>query len=365
MLLKKNVIRRSRTKALWVVIGVVGLAMLVSACGSSDSTGSSSDQTASSGDTSSGGGGEPVNIAFFTALGNTYLEATLEGLEESAEKGGDVDITTFDSKFDATTQFQQIQDAITLQKFDAFVIWPVDGNALVPVVKQAAAAGIKVVDTNFPIGDDFTTSQPQVEGVDGSVILPASDVGKALGEMTIQACEKEKADPCKVAEIEGYAGSPFDTAAEEAIQETLKSAPQVEIVANQAGEYLADPAYKAVQNILQANPDIKVITTIGDQMANGAEKAVAAAGLTGKVQIIGEAASVPGVEKVRDGKWFGTVIALPKTEGRIAGEMVIKAARGEAVNPNGVNPVEQAGLPPYITQENAKSLADFTGEWKG
>jgi ribose transport system substrate-binding protein len=356
-------LRRSHSKPLGVLIGVVSLALLISACGGSDSTDSSSSPSTDAGTTAASGGGEPVNIAFFTALGNTYLEATLEGLEEAAAEGGDVSITPFDSKFDATTQFKQIQDAIASQKFDAFVVWPVDGNALVPVVKQAADAEIPVVDTNFPIGDNFTTSEPQVEGVLGSVILPATDVGKALGDMTIQACEK--ADPCKVAEIVGYAGSPFDTAAEESLKETVASAPEVDIVATQPGEYLADPAYKAVQNILQANPDIKVITTIGDQMANGAEKAVAAAGLTGKVQIIGEAASVPGVQKVREGKWFGTVIALPKTEGQIAGEMVIKGARGEPVDPDGVNPVESAGLPPYITQKNADSLADFTGEWKG
>jgi ribose transport system substrate-binding protein len=354
--------RRSGSKAVFMLTAVVALGLLVSACGGSDST-ESTGAADTSATTASEGGGEPVNIAFFTALGNTYLEATLEGIEESAAKSGDVSITPFDSKFDATTQFKQMQDAITSQKYDAFVVWPVDGNALVPAVKQAAAAGIKVVAVDFPIGDDFTTSEPQVEGVVGSVILPATDVGHALGELTIQACGSE--DPCKVAEIVGYAGSPFDTAAEESLKETVAAKSNVDIVATQPGEYLADPAYKAVQNILQANPDIKVITTIGDQMANGAEKAVAAAGLTGKVQIIGEAASVPGVEKVRAGKWFGSVIALPRTEGVISGEMAIEAARGEEVKPDGVNPVEQQGLPPYISQDNAKSIADFSGEWKG
>lgn len=353
---------KSRAKVVSVLVAVLALGLLVSACGGSDSTDSSAADTSGS-TAAEAGGGEPVNIAFFTALGNTYLEATLEGMEEAAADGGDVSITPFDSKFDATTQFKQMQDAITSQKYDAFVVWPVDGNALVPAVKQAADAGIKVVAVDFPIGDDFATSAPQVDGVVGSVILPATNVGKALGDLTIKACGKD--DPCKVAEIVGYAGSPFDTAAEESLKETVGAKPGIEIVATQPGEYLADPAYKAVQNILQANPDVNVITTIGDQMANGAEKAVAAAGLTGKVQIIGEAASVPGVEKVREGKWFGSVIALPRTEGVISGEMAIKAARGEAVKPDGVNPVEQAGLPPYISQENAKSLADFTGEWKG
>lgn len=351
-------LRRIRSKPLSLLIAVIALALLVSACGSSDS--SSTEQAA---DTSGQSSGEPVDIAFFTALGNTYLEASLEGLEEVASKEGNVNITPFDSKFDATTQFKQVQDAITAQKYDAFVIWPVDGNALVPAVTQAAAAGIRVVNFDFPVGDDFSTSEPQVEGVDGSVILPATNVGKALGEMTVEACEGS--EPCKVAEIVGYAGSPFDTAAEGAIDEVIKGAPSVEIVATQPGEYLADNAYKAVQNILQANPDVNVITTVGDQMANGAEKAVAAAGLTGKVEIIGEAASVPGVEKVRAGKWFGSVIALPRTEGVISGEMAIEAAHGETVKPAGVNPVQSAGLPPAITQKNADSIPDFKGEWKG
>lgn len=356
-------LRRSRSKALALLIAGLALGLIVTACGGSSDDGSTEATGEASATTAAESSGDPVNIAFFTALGNTYLEASLEGLEEVTSKEGNVNVTPFDSKFDATTQFKQVQDAITAQKYDAFVIFPVDGNALVPAVKQAAAAGIKVVNFDFPIGDDFSTSEPQVEGVVGSVILPATEVGKSLGEMTVEACEGS--EPCKVAEIIGYAGAPFDTASEGAIDEVIKGAPNVEIVATQPGEYLADNAYKAVQNILQANPDVNVITTVGDQMANGAEKAVAAAGLLGKVQIIGEAASVPGVEKVRAGKWFGSVIALPRTEGVIAAEMAIAAARGEAIAPPGVNPVESAGLPPAITQKNADSIPDFTGEWKG
>lgn len=352
--------RKHRFDALLRTVAVVAaLAALtggIAACGSSSGDGSS---TSGSSTTASG---KPIKVAFFTALGNTYLEATYDGLRKGFA-GKDVSITPFDSQFDSQKQFSQIQDAIASQQYDAFVIFPVDGNAITPLMKQAADAGITVVDTDFPIGPRFDSIDPQVPGVAGSVLLPAVDSGTALGEMTVGACKGH--DPCKVALLPGFLGSPFDTAVLGAIRDVISSHPEIEVVATQEGRLLAAPALAAAQNILQANPDLNVFTTVGDQMASGAERAVNAADKAGKVAIIGEAASQIGIKAVRDGRWYGTTVALPGTEGEIAAEMVLQSAKG-TIDPRGVNPVERAGLPGYLSKDNQSDFpADFVGEWKG
>jgi hypothetical protein len=46
--------------------------------------------------------------------------------------------------------------------------------------------------------------------------------------------------------------------------------------------------------------------------------------------------------------------------------MVLQAVREGKVGPNAVNPVEEAGLPPFISIDNLDEFPDdFVGQWKG
>jgi ribose transport system substrate-binding protein len=103
-----------------------------------------------------------VRIAVFhPVLGNTYTKAVSDGVEDSAAKmGGSVEVFGSDPPFDATSQSNQIQDAIVSGNFDVFVIYAVDGNAVVPDVEDAIEAGIKVVAADVVIGPDARTYEP-------------------------------------------------------------------------------------------------------------------------------------------------------------------------------------------------------------
>jgi len=343
--------------------GLAAVALGLAACGGSGGSGGGSSTGTGSGGGSGGGSAGGAEIAFFTSLGNTYLEATFDGLRAGL-RGSGAKVTAFDSQFDPQKQFTQIQDAIATRRFDAFVVFPVDGNAIVPLMRQAADAGIPVVDTDFPIGSRFDTSDPQVPGVVGSVLLPATAFGAALGELTVRACADTT--PCEVALLSSFLRSPFDNAVMESVESFLADHPDVEVVTKQEGRLLASTALPVVQNILQAHPDVDVVTANGDQMAAGAEKAIGAAGRAGRVRIIGASAGAIGVRAVRDGRWFGTSVSLPFTEGEVAAEMVVQAIERGRVDPAGVDPVERAGLPPYLSQDNLDQFpADFDGQWKG
>ena len=141
--------------------GIAALAiagLLIGACGSS----SSGQQTA-------------IRVAFFAPIANTYVAATLKGMNEVSASGG-IKITQFDTGFDPTKEFSQIQDATTSGKFDAFLIIPLDAVALIPAVQAAIKAGIKVVNTDLIMGTDNTTSKSQIQGQTGSVIKDRKSV---------------------------------------------------------------------------------------------------------------------------------------------------------------------------------------------
>jgi ribose transport system substrate-binding protein len=301
-----------------------------------------------------------IRVAFFApGLANTYVPAQIRGAEAAAEKRG-ASITVFDAVFDASKQVTQVQDAIASGRFDAFVIAAVDGNALVPQIEEAISAGIKVACISAPCGPDLTSLKPQVAGLTVHVGHSFVTSGQLIGEQIVAACGDN--DPCKVVYLPGLYSYPADKIRTDAVHATVDQDPTIEIVAEQEGKYLAEAARAALQNVLQAHRDVDVAATTGDQMAFGMEQAIKAAGLDGKVKIIGNGASEVGVSAVRAGRWHATIVLLPFTEGRIGADSVIRAARGAVGLPTSVNVEQLSPIGPVATKAAAGS---FEPEWRG
>lgn len=336
-----------RTAWLGVALALIG-ALLLSSCGDDDDDGA-------------GGGEDPVEVAFFGPAGNTYVEATLRGMEAVGSQRG-ANITRFDTGFDPSKQFGQLQDAVTQQKFDAFIVIPLDSAGLVPAAQEAIDAGIEVVNTDLVLGQEFDTSEPQVEGQAGSVVNPPSDRAENMIGLIVQACAD--LDPCKVGFIAGEPSIDFERRTKELLDDLPSEEPNIEIAAYQTGHgYVAEPAVGIAQNMLQANPDLNVLMTSSDQASAGAEDALKDAGRTDEVSLLSSGGSCPAVEAVTEGRWYGTVIDLPETEGRIGMEMAIDAVRGKGDGPRGVNPLDTIDRPdPWVTKDN---LGGFKCQWKG
>ena len=78
----------------------------------------------------------------------------------AAEANPKVDSVVLDAGGDVARQIAQMQDLIQ-QKVDAIIIWPTNGKAVIPAVRQAHKAGIPVIVTNSNIakeGFDFVAS---------------------------------------------------------------------------------------------------------------------------------------------------------------------------------------------------------------
>jgi ribose transport system substrate-binding protein len=315
---------------------------------------------------SGSGAQKRVQIAYFAPQANTYAQATYQGLVEAGKKLN-AQITRFDTGFDAQKEYSQIQDATTLKKFDAFVIIALDPVSLVPAVKAAIKAGIAVVNTDLVLGPKFGVQRPQVAGQAGTVVdLPGYRAQSEVKQLLVLACKD--LNPCKVGWIAGFATIDFERSIKYALGGVTKAHPNIKLLAYQdGGGYLADPALKIAQNMLQAHPDINLLATSGDQMTLGAEIAVKGAGLAGKIRIISGGLSCPGQKAVQEGRWFGGTIAVPKTEGVIGGTIAIYAARGQKNTPYGRIPVgvsasKLSGYPQVITKRN---ISRYKCEYSG
>jgi ribose transport system substrate-binding protein len=328
------------------------LAVLAAGCG-----GSSKSSSGGGGTTSSSS--KPVRIAFFlAATANTYSQAELKGAQATADSMN-AKISYFDGNFESEKQVNQIQDAITSKKYDAFIVSPNDGAAVVPAIQQAIGDGIKVACVLTPCGKTLDT-KVQIPNQTAFVGVSFKGNGEFMGNETVKACEG--IDPCKVAVYVGLYSFPADRLMLKLFEQIVAKHPNIKVVQKGQAQYLADPAFKLTQNVVQANPDLKVIVTSGDQMTNGAEQALAQTPLKGKVTLIGTGASVIAVKALKEKRWRSTYISTPYQEGEIAAKLLIQAVRGADINERTVLDENLSNVGAVVNQQNAsKFKPQFAG----
>ncbi|MFZ0216976.1 MAG: sugar ABC transporter substrate-binding protein [Candidatus Dormiibacterota bacterium] len=294
------------------------MAGVAAGCGSSSSSSSAS---------GSGGKKKVTGVAFFGfAAANSFAQATWSGIQ-SVTKPANINAKFFDPNFSPQTQVSQIEDAITAGGYQVFVIQANDGNSVVPAVERAIKKGITVVGEFTPIGSNYASITPPVPGLIFVGEAPVAN-GHSLGRLAIEACGS--VNPCQVAYLQGDTALPLDVARTKAVLETLKTAPNVKLVADPQGGYTQADGLKAAQDVLSANPNVNVIMG-SSQAIEGAELAVKKAGKLGKIKLIGNGGSCQAVKGVLDGNWFASYIIAERSSGAKAAQLGISAAEGQSV----------------------------------
>ncbi|MBL7255490.1 sugar ABC transporter substrate-binding protein [Actinoplanes sp. LDG1-01] len=266
-----------------------------------------------------------LSIGFFGfAKANSFAQATWAGVQEYAN-ANNAEATFLDSNFDGPTQVNQLQDAVTSKRYDVVIVQANDGTAMVNPVKQAVAAGITVVVEFTPVGGKYDTAAPQVPGTI-NIIDPPTVNGEGLAKMGLEACKTVAGSGCKVAYLQGFANYPLDTARTEAAVKTLEAGGAAEVVSNFVGGYTPDSGRAAMQNLLQAHPDINVV--IGSSQALQGATPLAAGK---KITFVGNGNSTQAYDLVNKGTWYATYALPEKGQGAKAAELGIKKARGETV----------------------------------
>jgi ribose transport system substrate-binding protein len=202
------------------------------------------------------------------------------------------------------------------------VIQANDGTAIAAPVRQALAAGITVVIEFTPVGGQFDTFQPQIPGTI-NVIDPPTTNGVGLAKLGLQACTAGgHTSGCSVAYLQGFANYPLDTARTNATVAALKAGGAT-VYSNLVGGYTPDTGRAAMQNLLQAHPDINVV--IGSSQALEGATPLAA----GKsIQFVGNGGSTQAFAFVENGTWFGDYDVPEKTDGLTATVYGLQKARG-------------------------------------
>jgi ribose transport system substrate-binding protein len=310
--------------------------------------------------TASGRSHKTINVAVFLAsAANTYWTAELQGAQDVAKKYGNVKLTVFDAQFTTTKQINQLRDALISKKYDAWFIGPNDGGPLTPTIKRAIAQKIKVACTLVPCGPNIRNTNIQIPGQTAFAGIGFYPNGQQLGQLVEQGCKG--INPCKVVWLPGLPELPLEKARTDGLYSVIKKDKNIKVVAIQAGGYLAAPALKATQNILQAHPDVNVIVSSGDQMIAGAYRAIHLAGIKdGKIKLYGNGCTFEAKALILAGKQAGCTVYLPRTEGKFAVDLLVRAVNGERIQGRTIDPIALSPIGPIGTKAN---IAKFKPEF--
>lgn len=220
---------------------------------------------------------------------------------------------------DAEAQTEQVENLLS-QGIDALILVPVDDKAAGTSANAARAEGVPVISYGVAV---------QGVPVDYMVLRDNHAVGKLQAEAALAF-----APTGNYAIISGDPGNDVARHIHEAVIETLKgSAPSI-VYDEFTKKWDPTLALSEAENILSTNDDnIAAILTANDGMAVSAVQALKGRNLAGKVFVSGMNADPANLKLVDEGAQTMTVWTPIDELGKLAGEVAVKLAKGEKVEP--------------------------------
>jgi ribose transport system substrate-binding protein len=277
------------------------LAIAVAGCAKSSDTTTTTESAAPAATAAAGssaaGGAKTIGVSIQNREANFYQDME-SGMKSQAKQYG-YTVHVVDASRDNAKQQSQVEDFIA-QHVDAIVLTPYDSQAIGSAIAEANKAKIPV----------FTADIANTSKTGTVVSHIASDNvqgGAQAGTLMCQAVNKVGT----VAIID----EPEVTSVQDRVKgfkQALQSGcPNVTVVSDIDGGGERAKASSAMEDILQSHKDIKGVFGINDDSALGAAKAVEAAGLKGKVAVIGYDAAPEARTAIKNGSMYGDAIQHP------------------------------------------------------
>jgi ribose transport system substrate-binding protein len=225
---------------------------------------------------------KPVVGLVMKSLANEFFKTMEEGARKYAEEDGTFKLIPvgMNSETDFDTQIAAMENFIT-QQVDIIVMAPADSVGMAFPAKRAVDAGITVVNFDVTLDkaalkkaglpEDFLFVGP--DNADGAEMV-GNYLGETLGE------------GAKVIIIEGNPGADNAKQRKEGFMRAVATH-KLDLLTSRTAHWETEEANTLMTNLLTLHPDVQGIMCANDSMAVGVEKAIAAAGKTGQIQIVG------------------------------------------------------------------------------
>jgi ribose transport system substrate-binding protein len=222
-------------------------------------------------------------------------------------------------------QIQLVNDLITA-KVEAIVIAPGDSLSLIPALKKAADAGIKIINIDNRLDPD-ALKQIGLNGV------PFLGVDNEAGAYKAgQFLTSKISVPTQAAILEGIRSADNARQRMEGARRALSENKQVRVVASETANWKIDEAYAVSKALFTKHPDVKLLFAANDMMALGASKYLQESGKL-DVKVVGFDALSEALTEIKAGRIAATIDQQAAEQGYQGVAMAVRLVTGESVSP--------------------------------
>ncbi len=239
-----------------VAAGVLAVAVATAGCSKTGGATATSEKSKS--------GPRTIGVSVADQKSLFYI-AAVDGMRKMAAQTGDK-LIVLSADNNATQQVNQVNNLVT-QRVDALIFIAQDATSALAGVRAANKAGIPVVAVD---------EKPESGDVKLATYI-ATDSVKAADNLCTWLF-KQIGNSGEIGILRGVLGATAEVQRSKGCKQALARTPGIKVVATQSANWDETQAYKATQNMLQANPGIKAIFGESDAMGLGAAKAAKDAG---------------------------------------------------------------------------------------
>jgi ribose transport system substrate-binding protein len=246
--------------------------------------------------------GSAIKLAWIgKTLNNPWWISVADFAQAEADSlGVELTIALPQEEVDLEKQVAMVESAIQ-QKVDAIIISAASSDGIIPSIRSARAAGIRIINFDTRISD--SSMYDAYVGADD--VYGAYKAGKYI-------CDQLGGNGT-VGLITGLLAQSTGVDRRAGFLQAAHEYPGIRVVENTA-EWRSDLAANVTANMLTANPDIKAIFACNDQMAVGMVSAAKAAGKTpNDLILVGYDGILDAVNLVAQGD-LDAFVALPNIE---------------------------------------------------
>ena len=266
-----------------------------------------------------------MKIVYVPGLtGNPFYNTVACGAQTEAKALG-IDFSYQGSPdFDVAKQ-SAVVSALTGTKPTAIMISVTDPTAMIPPLKEAKDAGIKLIGIDGDLSDtSILSTNIQSDNLIGGA-LAASSLVKAVGEDV----------GGDVLGLSNNPGSPIGEQREKGFTDELAKHPKFHYLGTQFTKNAQATAATITSTTAGANAKLVGVYTMNTNNTEGAVTGLREAGKTSKqVRIVGYDTSAPILEALKAGDVTGLVVQYPYGAGKLGVDTAVALANGKTVPRN-------------------------------
>jgi ribose transport system substrate-binding protein len=273
-------------------------------------------------------------VAFvMKTLNHPFFLDMQRGAQEAADRAGvELIVQAAEREIDVEKQMQIIENLLQTN-VKVLIVTPSGSREIASAIAKANRANVPVIVVDTRVDPKAAADNKlKIESFIGS---DNYEGGRLAGEHLA----KSTGGKARVAVLEGIPGHETGDSRLRGFRDALQKHPGMTIVASQPANWERDQGFTVFQNMLQAHPDIDALFACNDLMALGAVEAIAAAGRSERIRVVGFDALDDARKAIEAGRMEASMAQSPRDMGRLAVEGAARLLKSESVPADQIVPI--------------------------